>query len=265
MAASHSSSIPLTIIVASTLQMGIGRGSNLPWPLLRKEMAHFARTTKLTPSEPYRQVASHTSRKIEVRNAVIMGRKTWESIPPKFRPLKGRINVVITHNVNKLEREIDKHGDQDDKVIIVGGLEEALKALWSLDNDLDNTGLGEGGMDGAKSSKSQHQGTETGEPERSQELGRVSKFGLGHVFVIGGASIYDLALQLPQTRSILWTRVLTPFDCDTFFPINLENPAESEWESQNSDQLESWLGRKPPSGIQTEEGVSYEFHLLSKA
>ena len=29
-------------------------------------------------------------------NAVVMGRKTWESIPPRFRPLAGRVNVVLT-------------------------------------------------------------------------------------------------------------------------------------------------------------------------
>jgi len=32
------------------------------------------------------------------QNAVIMGRKTWESIPTKFRPLKDRDNLIITRN-----------------------------------------------------------------------------------------------------------------------------------------------------------------------
>ena len=31
-------------------------------------------------------------------NAVVMGRNTWESIPERFRPLKDRMNIVISRN-----------------------------------------------------------------------------------------------------------------------------------------------------------------------
>jgi dihydrofolate reductase len=47
-------------------------------------MGYFARVTKEALSE-------HV-------NAIIMGRKTWESIPRSKRPLVGRINVIITRN-----------------------------------------------------------------------------------------------------------------------------------------------------------------------
>lgn len=36
-------------------------------------------------------------------NAVIMGRKTWESIPKKFRPLAGRFNIVLTRNPDAIQ------------------------------------------------------------------------------------------------------------------------------------------------------------------
>ena len=70
------------LIVAACENMGIGVNGSLPWRL-RKEMKYFATMTKRTENP-------------EKRNAVIMGRKTWESIPQKFRPLAGRINVVLT-------------------------------------------------------------------------------------------------------------------------------------------------------------------------
>jgi dihydrofolate reductase len=75
----------LTIIVAATKSNGIGQNSQLPWRLA-KEMAYFARVTSNAPAG--------------ASNAVIMGRNTWESIPTKFRPLKNRVNIVVSRNAS---------------------------------------------------------------------------------------------------------------------------------------------------------------------
>ncbi|KAI1854911.1 hypothetical protein JX266_001029 [Neoarthrinium moseri] len=80
--------VELTLVLAATRSMGIGRAGTLPWTGLKKEMAYFARVTKRLPSDAHPQAL----------NAVIMGRKTWDSIPPKFRPLKGRLNIVISRS-----------------------------------------------------------------------------------------------------------------------------------------------------------------------
>ncbi|KAH6963761.1 dihydrofolate reductase-like domain-containing protein [Fusarium avenaceum] len=81
-------SLELTLIVAATRNMGIGVHGAMPWQGLRKEMKYFARvTTRLPP-----QTSSPSL------NAVIMGRKTWDSIPTKFRPLKDRLNIVISRS-----------------------------------------------------------------------------------------------------------------------------------------------------------------------
>ena len=77
--------IDVVCIVAALLPgFGIGRKGGLPWKL-SKEMKYF------------RQVTSGTFDKSK-KNAVIMGRKTWESIPPKFRPLPNRVNVVVSRS-----------------------------------------------------------------------------------------------------------------------------------------------------------------------
>ncbi|KAF2751257.1 dihydrofolate reductase, partial [Sporormia fimetaria CBS 119925] len=88
------------LILAATPKLGIGHLGQLPWPSLKTEMGYFARVTKRVPS-----LSSPTSSSSEAQssqrkriNAVIMGRKTWDSIPEKFRPLKGRLNVVVTRD-----------------------------------------------------------------------------------------------------------------------------------------------------------------------
>ena len=73
---------PCSLIVAATPSGGIGNAGQLPWQL-PADLAYFARVTTAV-------------RAPGAQNAVIMGRKTWASIPAKFRPLKGRLNVVLS-------------------------------------------------------------------------------------------------------------------------------------------------------------------------
>ena len=74
-------------------------------------------------------------------NSVIMGRKTWESIPEKFRPLPGRTNIVITRQTNyeakgalvtdSLEsaRAAAARAEGADEIFVIGGGEIYREAL----------------------------------------------------------------------------------------------------------------------------------------
>ena len=65
----------INLIYARAANGVIGKNNAMPWHL-PEDLAHFKRLTQGWP--------------------VIMGRKTWDSLPPRFRPLPGRTNVVIT-------------------------------------------------------------------------------------------------------------------------------------------------------------------------
>ncbi|NLE65013.1 MAG: dihydrofolate reductase [Elusimicrobia bacterium] len=80
-----------SIIVAMDEKAGIGRAGALPWHI-PEDLLHFKEIT----SREY-----VTGKK----NVVIMGRKTWESLPEKVRPLPGRQNVVITSDPSRIQRE----------------------------------------------------------------------------------------------------------------------------------------------------------------
>lgn len=67
----------LSLIAAVARNRAIGKDNRLLW-YLPEDLRHFRELTRGKP--------------------LIMGRKTWESLPEKFRPLPGRLNIVISRN-----------------------------------------------------------------------------------------------------------------------------------------------------------------------
>nr|XP_043624338.1 bifunctional dihydrofolate reductase-thymidylate synthase 1-like [Erigeron canadensis]XP_043624339.1 bifunctional dihydrofolate reductase-thymidylate synthase 1-like [Erigeron canadensis] len=98
------------VVVAATRAMGIGKDGNLPWRL--PSDLKFFKDLTMTTSDPAK------------KNAIVMGRKTWESLPLKHRPLTGRLNVVLTRSESF---EIATGGN----VLICGSMMSALKLLAS--------------------------------------------------------------------------------------------------------------------------------------
>jgi len=114
-----SSQPSLTLIVAATAKNGIGKNGGLPWPMLKKEMAYFARVTKRLPQHQQNNTQP-------AQNIVIMGRKTWDSIPAKFRPLKDRTNLIISSQTAE-----SLSGASHDDVLVASSIEDGLAELQS--------------------------------------------------------------------------------------------------------------------------------------
>ena len=233
----------LTLIVATTPSLGIGLRGTLPWPPLKSDLAFFARVTKRAPPSG----ASN-----QMKNAVIMGRKTWESIPQRFRPLKDRINVVVTRSPEAFN---SKFGTQSGLVLATGSIEAGLRALqekWPL-----------------------HESEEGGAVKNDSEQSEQRKI-LGRVFVIGGAEVYKLALKMDACERVLWTRLGTEWECDTFFPngvlepedhksgVKAERAMSGKWMRRSRQEIEAWAGEDGVEGPKKEGDVEFEVLMIEK-
>lgn len=112
----------IVIIAAVARNRVIGRDNQLIWNI-PEDMAHFKALT-----------AGHT---------VLMGRKTWESLPPRFRPLPGRRNIVISRQADydapgaelatSLEAGIAL-ANADETIFVIGGAEIYRQAMDLADH-----------------------------------------------------------------------------------------------------------------------------------
>lgn len=154
-----------SIIAAADKKLGIGINNQMPWHL-EGDLKYFSEvTSKALPGK---------------MNAVIMGRKTWESLPEKHRPLKGRLNVVLSRGgielvEGKTNKELSELSGDIDVPLLCSSLDEALATL-----------------------------------EKNPLIDKV--------FVIGGATVFQEAIHHPQCEKIYLTEVMAEFQCDAFFP-----------------------------------------------
>jgi dihydrofolate reductase len=109
--------LKLSLVAAVARGGVIGRGGTLPWHL-PEDMARF--------------------RELTIGHPVVMGRRTWDSLPDRFRPLPGRRNVVVTRNerwaaggaerVPSLEDALELLDDTP-QVFVIGGAALFAEAL----------------------------------------------------------------------------------------------------------------------------------------
>ncbi len=98
------------MIWAQTVDGIIGHEGTMPWHL-PEDMKHFKNTTLGHP--------------------VIMGRRTWASIPPKFRPFSGRTNIVLTSETQTASEAAEAGAS------VAGSPQEALDAAATADGSAE--------------------------------------------------------------------------------------------------------------------------------
>lgn len=100
----------ISIVVAMTKDRVIGKENALPWPKIKEDMDHFRTLTS--------------------GHSVIMGSKTYLSIPEKFRPLPKRNNIIISRAmeeqqgidvVRSIDEALEKAQKYNQETFVIGG------------------------------------------------------------------------------------------------------------------------------------------------
>jgi dihydrofolate reductase len=198
---------PLSIIVATEQKGGIGANNRLPWKI-QKDTQFFRNKT------------THTSSPDKI-NAVIMGRKTWDSLP--HTPLRGRLNIVISSTLAN-ERIAGASSVGDDRIFRNGMTENADVNDGGIQR---SSGSGDSGSGGSGSVIGEYI---TKNPVYFSTLEEAIEYcdecsSVESIFVIGGGQLYSYCMEnmLRRLDAVYWTRVKRVVEgCDCFFEPPVE-------------------------------------------
>ena len=119
-------------------------------------------------------------RAVTMGSAVVMGRKTWDSLPTRFRPLPGRRNLVLSTDAGWTSPGAERFGSLE-------------AALASLGEKSPTSSLASASLESPSPAAGSHT-----------------------AFVIGGAQVY--ALAMPLASELVLTEIDADLDGDAFFP-----------------------------------------------
>ncbi|KXS19224.1 hypothetical protein M427DRAFT_29184 [Gonapodya prolifera JEL478] len=260
---------PLNMIVAVTDTGGIGMRGAIPWRLKRDVLyfrlvtTHFSEKSGVVREEAAEgakakwQGAGAGEGEGEgkekgdggggrtVTNAVIMGRKTWESIPPKWRPLGDRINVVVTSRWESLQHEHAATTTTPSTLLFKPSLTSAMDHLAAVPR-VDAVFVIGGAQVYAEA---------LAHPACKRVfLTRVWRTGTGSV----PGAVDEKDGRSTEGGLTPETRERASWDCDAFFPT-----LGSEWKDVPGAVEKVTRGRY--SGAEGEEGgVGYKFAVLER-
>ena len=189
--------------------------------------------------------------------------------------------MVVTRDVARLDLSTGAEG----QVLGVGSIEEGLRRLREIyySNGSGDDGKGEDAGDMRTVEQQQQQGRHGCGGGEEEEEGKRMESGiqLGRVFVIGGAEIYRLALEMECCERILWTRLRREWDCDVFFPEGVlpvggegdedvgvggggGRDVRGKWVRRSKQEMERWVGEEGVGGVKREGEVEFEVCMFER-
>ncbi len=218
----------LKLIVAMCKDGGIGFRNNIPWKI-KKDLLYFSNKTTGEYGKHLKDIQKGTISTSAVidksvkKNAVIMGKNTWLSLPKYPEPLKNRDNIILSSSTpESITHKFDSFFESNfDLIIHLSSISRVMSFCMAPDSIMANENERYGLL-------KKHEALQMREINRKSIL-QNNNSTYDEVWIIGGNQIYEVFIQGNMKKDINMlinefyiTYIDRHYECDTFFP-SIEN------------------------------------------